>query len=172
MAARKSWREKLADDRGLPKVQAIAGAMTKRWGTGTVVIPAPREVDEVMREVPEGRLITINEIRRILARKHGATIACPITTGIFAWIAAGAAAEDEADGERRPTPYWRTLKNGGELNPKYPGGLEAQRARLKAEGHKIVAKGKRLLVHNHEEFLLLYDSPLNRAFQQTRGTRR
>jgi hypothetical protein len=35
-----------------------------------MVIPAPREVDEVMRTVPKGRLITINEIRATLARKH------------------------------------------------------------------------------------------------------
>src|SRR5262245_11947091 len=117
MKKRKSWREKLADDKGLPRIDPVSGTMTKRWGTGTMVIAAPREVDEVMRTVPKGRLITIQEIRGILARKHGASFACPITTGIFAWIAAGAAAEDEADGTRPPTPYWRTLKSGGQLNP-------------------------------------------------------
>ena len=41
---------------------------------GTVVIPAPIEVDEIMREVPKGKLITINEIRALLASKHKATI--------------------------------------------------------------------------------------------------
>jgi hypothetical protein len=67
-------------------VEEITDKMSKRWGTGTVVIPAPMEVDEVMRRVPEGKLITINEIRAVLARKHGATIGCPITTGIFAGL--------------------------------------------------------------------------------------
>jgi hypothetical protein len=47
-----------------------------------MVIPAPREVDEVMRRVPRGRLITVNQIRAALARKHGVDTACPITTGI------------------------------------------------------------------------------------------
>jgi hypothetical protein len=120
---KKSWREKLADAKGLPKVEKIEGKLTKKWGAGTVVIPAPAEVDAIMRRVPRGKLITINEIRTRLAAQHGATIACPITTGIFAWIAAHAAEESAASGAKRFTPYWRTLKSGGELNPKYPGGL-------------------------------------------------
>ena len=90
---------------------------------GTYVIPAPIEVDAIMKKVPKGKLITINEIRQVLARKHKTQFGCSITTGIFAWIAANAAEEDVADGKKRITPYWRTLKNGGELNPKYPGGM-------------------------------------------------
>ena len=141
---RKSWREKLADSKGLPKVEKITDKMSKRWGTGTVVIPAPKEVDEIMKEVPKGKLITIDRIRVILAQKHGATIGCPLTTGIFAWIAANAAEEAAAEGEKNTTPYWRTLKSGGELNGKYPGGTEAQAARLREEGHSIEpGKGKK-----------------------------
>ena len=56
---KKSWREKLADSKGLPKTGKIEGKMTTRWGTGTMVIPAPVEVDELMRRVPEGKLETI-----------------------------------------------------------------------------------------------------------------
>ena len=71
MAKKKiSWQEKLADDKDLPRVEEVTGKMSQRWGTGKFVIPAPREVDEVMKSVPEGRLITINQIRETLARKH------------------------------------------------------------------------------------------------------
>ena len=136
-ALRKSWREKLADSKDLPRVVEINERMSKRWGIGTCVIPAPMEVDTLMRKVPKGKVTTINEIRGALARRHGASIGCPITTGIFAGIAARAAEEAVAEGQRRITPYWRTLKSGGELNPKYPGGVEAQAARLKDEGHTI-----------------------------------
>lgn len=127
----------MADSKGLPKVVKITGKMSKRWGTGTVVIPAPREVDELMKKVPKGKVTTINQIREKLAKKHGATIGCPITTGIFAWIAAHAAEEAAAEGKKNVTPYWRTLKSKGELNEKYPGGVKAQAARLRAEGHNI-----------------------------------
>jgi hypothetical protein len=104
-----------------------------------------------MKRVRRGRVTTIDQIRTQLAAAHGATIACPITTGIFAWIAAHAADESERAGRRRGvTPYWRTLKSGGELNAKYPGGIENLKARLAAEGHKVVKKGKRFLVADYE----------------------
>jgi hypothetical protein len=61
---RKSWQEKLADDKDLPKVFRLTGKTKAKWGAGTMVIPAPREVDAVMRSVPRGKLITINEIPR------------------------------------------------------------------------------------------------------------
>ena len=150
---KKSWREKLADNKGLPKVGRVTGKMSKRWGQGTMVIPAPLEVDALMKQVPKGRVVTINELRSALAAKHKVDFACPITTGIFSWIAAHAAAEAEAEGAKRITPYWRTLKTGGELNPKYPGGPEAIAKRLRLEGHEIVAKGKRSLVLNYEQKL-------------------
>jgi len=147
---KKSWREKLADDKGFPKKAKIDGKLSKRWGEGTVVIPAPREVDAAMRKVGVGRLATIDSLRRSLARKHRTTIACPITTGIFAWIAANAADEAEAEGRKRITPYWRTLKAGGELNAKYPGGIANLRRRLAAEGHKVIQRGKRFFVADYE----------------------
>ena len=156
MAPKKSWREKLADSKDLPKVVEIDEKMSKRWGTGTVVIPAPMEVDEIMRSVPEGELITINEIRGILAQRHDATIGCPMTTGIFAWVAAHAANEDEEEGVEDITPYWRTLKSKGELNPKYPGGIENVKARLEAEGHKVIQKGKKVVVEDYEKRLMTY----------------
>ena len=81
MKARKSWREKLADNKGLPKVAVVTEKMTKRWGEGKMVIPAPMEVDGLMKQVPKGKLATINEHRVALATRHQAIFACPITTG-------------------------------------------------------------------------------------------
>ena len=134
----KSWQEKLAESKGLPQ---------------TMVIPSPLEVDQVMRRVPRGRLATINEIRVCLAKQHGTDIACPMTTGIFAWIAAHAAEEARAEGRKDITPYWRTLKTGGELNPKYPGSIPALKKLLTAEGHKVVKKGRAFVVADYEKRL-------------------
>jgi alkylated DNA nucleotide flippase Atl1 len=103
-------------------------------------------VNALMQRVPAGKLTTINEIRSALAKKHEATIGCPITSGIFAWIAAHAAAEAAAAGDKSITPYWRTLKSGGELNPKYPGGIPALRKLLTAEGHRVVKRGQKYFV--------------------------
>ncbi|MBN2619719.1 MGMT family protein [candidate division WOR-3 bacterium] len=128
--------------------------MSKRWGEGTCVIPSPIEVDAIMKRVKAGKLITINEIRQKIARKHRATIGCPITTGIFAWLAAHAAAEDALQGKKRITPYWRTLKVGGEVNPKYPGGVDANRRLLEAEGHTVCKRGKKYIVVDYTRSLV------------------
>jgi len=156
---RKSWREKLADNKGYPKVFQIDQTKSKRWGEGTFVIPAPMEVNDLMGRVPKGKLTTIDELRRTLAHRHGSTIACPITTGIFAWIAAHAAAESQAEGQKKTIPFWRTLKTKGELNPKYPGGIAGLKRKLAGEGHAVIQKGKRFFVKDFEQRLAVLDDP-------------
>src|SRR5437764_2693286 len=156
MFGRKSWKEKLLGKKDLPKV--VQADKTKKMGagnmgTGTFVVPAPTEVDSLMKKVPKGKLITINQIRQTLAKKHKASTACPMTTGIFAWMSANAAEEAAAEGAKRVTPYWRTLKTGGEVNPKYPGGVEHMQSLLESEGHKVVRKGKKFLVEGYEDSL-------------------
>lgn len=153
MKSKTSWREKLNRDKGLPKVVKIPPRMAERRGKGTLVVAAPREVDALMRNVPKGKVTTINDIRAALARKYNATLGCPMTTGIFARIAAEAAAEAEAKGKKRITPYWRTLKTGGELNPKYPGGVKEQKRRLNREGHRLVVVGNKVCVRDYEKVL-------------------
>jgi len=153
----KLWEEKLTESKGLPKVEKITLKMVGRWGAklgDTVAIPAPKEVDEIMKKVPEGKLTTINEIRCALAKKHKATIGCPITTGIFAWIAANAAEELAREGKKNVTPYWRTLKTGGVINEKYPGGVKRQKKLLEKEGHKVTQKGNKCIVVDFEKYLV------------------
>lgn len=155
--AGKSWIDKLHESKGLPKVSEITDNMSKRWGEGTFVIPAPEEVYEIMANVPLGKLLTISEIRKILAKNHNATIGCPLTTGIFAWISANAAEEEVKKGiKNKPIPYWRTLKTDGELNDRYPGGASAQAKHLKEEGFTIVtSKGKKPpKVKDYEKYLM------------------
>jgi hypothetical protein len=72
---KKSWQEKLRDSKGLPMVEPIPPRMARTLGEGTLCIPSPLEVDSEMRSIPEGQLITFNQIRARLAHKHGATVA-------------------------------------------------------------------------------------------------
>ena len=156
MKTKKTWREKLGDARNLPRVITLEGAARKRWGGTTLAIAAPLEIDALMKRVPRGRVTTINVLRTAVARAHRADAACPITTGIFAWIAAHAAEESAAAGGKRITPWWRTLKTGGELNPKYPGGVAAQKKRLAAEGHHFTRRGAKVRVAGYEDLLFQY----------------
>jgi hypothetical protein len=154
MSPMKSWREKLAGYKNLPSVKPIPEAMRKSRGEGTIVTPSPREVEDAMRRVPPGRLATVFGIGEGLARQHGTTIGCTVTTAIFASMVAQAAGEEERAGAVDVTPYWRTLKANGELNPKYPGGVEKLMDRLESEGHVVVQHGKRYVVEDFQNKLI------------------
>ena len=151
---KKSWEEKLNDSKDLPKVIKLNARQIKKWGKGTMAIPSPLEVNAIMKKVPAGKIITINRIREKVAKKHKATIGCPITAGIFSWIAAHAAAEAEKKGKKNTTAYWRTLKEGGVINEKYPGGIEKQAILLEDEGHHVLQKGKKWIIENWEQMLV------------------
>ena len=131
METRKSWREKLEGE------SASHGKIFR------ILIPKPLDVDALIRRVPEGKLVTDEQIRARLAKDYHADKTCSKVTGIFIRIAAEAAEEDLTRGHGQVTPYWRGVKKDGTLNPKFPGGVEAQSARLREEGHTIKAgKGR------------------------------
>ena len=141
--SRTRWREKL-ENSDHSKIVEVPANMRKRFGTGTMLIPKPLDVDALIRKTKKGKLVTVSEIRSRLARDNCVDVACPLTTGIFIRIAAETAEEDLLNGKKRVTPYWRVVRDDGSLNEKFPGGLEAQSQRLKSEGHSIApGKGKR-----------------------------
>lgn len=143
---------KLNDSNDLPKYgDSGDGKFSKKFGQGRFVIPAPLEVDALMKKVPKGKLTTINKLRAALSKKHKTDFACPITIGIFSWIAAHAADEMAREGCKRITRYGRTLKSDGQINPKYLGGIEAILEKLEAKGHTVIQKGKRFLVADFEK---------------------
>jgi hypothetical protein len=109
-----------------------------------MLVPSPREVEAMIQAVPKRSVITVSQIRKSVAEKHDAETTCPLTTGILVRIVAEAAEEEAGEGKKGITPYWRVLKDDGSLNPKFPGGVAMQAARLSAEGHPILpAAGKR-----------------------------
>lgn len=154
--ARKTWNEKLANTKDMPKVEDIGddSKMLARYGGRNMLIAPPMEYDEIMKRVPEGKLITTDRIRNYLAKKHGADFTCPLTGGIFVNIAANASRERDGVDE---TPYWRTVKKDGELCVKYPDGIDGHKLLLEMEGHTIIQRGKRFFVEKYEENLFLLE---------------
>lgn len=146
--AKKSFNEKLHDSKDMPKIEELTDERAiSRFGGTKMLLAPPLEYDEIMKKIPEGKVITADYIRSYLAKKHGAEFTCPLTAGIFINIAAKASEERDDD----KTPYWRTLKKDGELNEKYPDGIEKQKAFLEGEGHTITQKGKRYFVKDYKD---------------------
>lgn len=146
---KKDFNAMLRRDNGMPKIQIIGDqAAIQKYGGEKMFFAPPMAYDKIMREIPYGKIITIGDIRAFFARENHADFTDPITAGIFVSIAAWASFQRKDD----ETPYWRTLKAGGELNPKYPGGIEAQKARLEAEGHRIIQKGRKNIKYCVENY--------------------
>ena len=143
----------LADSKGMPRIQMVTDPATiRKYGGDRMYFAPPIDYDRAMRRVPRGMVTTVGEIRAFFAREAGADFTEPITAGVFVSIAAWASFQRQAD----EIPYWRTLKAGGELNPKYPGGVEAQREKLEAEGHTVIRRGRknfRYYVEDYEKVL-------------------
>lgn len=151
--AQKDFNAMLHRETDMPKIQIVTDEATiRKYGGERMFFAPPLAYDAAMRQVPFGRLITVGDIRAHFARESGADFTDPITAGIFVSIAAWASCQRSTD----ETPWWRTLKANGELNPKYPGGAEAQARLLEAEGHRIARRGRtniRYYVEDYERAL-------------------
>lgn len=150
---KKDFNGMLHDSKDMPKFQTITDQKSiEKYGGDRMYFAPPMDYDRVMRRVPRGKVLTVGKIREYFARESGADFTEPITAGIFVSIVAWASYQRSGD----ETPYWRTLKADGELNEKYPGGAQAQKERLEAEGHTIVQRGRkniRYYVKDYEKAL-------------------
>ena len=159
---KKTWQEKLADKKGLPKILKLQknfpcyNAVHKMGAEAgdDIVLVNPSEVVDMMKNVPKGKLITIIEICKKLAHKHDVQGCCSLTVGIFIMTAANATEEARKEGKQLHIPYWRTLKANGVLNQKYPGGILGQKKLLEQEGYIIINKGNTYWVKNMEKYVM------------------
>lgn len=150
---KKDFNAMLKDGKDMPKIVEITDQKSiEKYGGRRMYFAPPLDYDAVMRRVPEGKVITVGDIRAYFAKQNGADFTDPITAGIFCSIAAWASFQRSDD----KTPYWRTLKAGGELNPKYPGGVQEQKKLLENEGFTVIQKGRtniRYYVKDYEKSL-------------------
>ena len=150
---KKDFNAMLRQNKDMPKIQILKDqASIQKYGGEKMYFAPPMAYDALMRQVPQGKLLTVGAMREHLAKKAGADFTDPITAGIFVSIAAWASHQREQD----KTPYWRTLKANGALNEKYPGGAQAQKEKLEAEGHVVLQKGRKNInyyVNDYEKAL-------------------
>lgn len=122
---RKSWVEK----RDLPKEHAVK-KLTSSFADikegETMLVPTPRLIDDYIRQIPKGKFVSLQQIRKDLAAANGSDKTCPVTSGIFLRIVAEAAAEELASGKpvSKVTPFWRVVAPASPLAKKLSFGTD------------------------------------------------
>lgn len=154
---KKDFNAMLKNSKDMPKIKIVTDPKTiEKYGGNKMYFAPPIDYDRAMRNVPNGKVTTVGNIREYFAKQNGADFTEPMTAGIFVTIAAWASYQRNEN----KTPYWRTLKTDGELNAKYPGGIEVQKEKLESEGHTIIQKGSknvRYFVKDYEKVLYSFD---------------
>ncbi len=165
----KDFNAMLLESKDMPKIQRITDQKSiEKYGGDKMYFAPPLDYDKVMRLVPYGKLLTVGSIREYFAKQNGADFTEPMTAGIFVSIAAWASHQRAED----KIPYWRTLKNNGGLNAKYPGGVEKQKELLENEGHTVIKKGRtniKYYVEDYEKALFSLRQPICRKKEKNYG---
>ena len=152
---KKDFNAMLHDKKDMPKLQIITDQKSiEKYGGSKMYFAPPIDccnrfckictiqLRKVFSYFPNSNHFTIRNFFHYLI--------IVVFVSIVAW-ASYQRSEDE-------TPYWRTLKANGELNAKYPNGIEAQKEKLEAEGHTIIQKGRkniRYYVKDYENSLFV-----------------
>jgi alkylated DNA nucleotide flippase Atl1 len=93
-------------------------------GPGQMLLPSQATVAALVATVPQGKLITMQQILHQLAAQFGVRGTCPVTTR--------KALQGLAQ-RRASLPYWRVVKSSGELYSFFP----QQAALLTGEGFTV-----------------------------------
>jgi hypothetical protein len=111
----------------------------KRLG-GRLLLPTPLLVAEAIASVPQGATIRISQLRDRLAQQFGADRTCPLMTGIFVKIIAGAVADDLAQRRKPRWPVWRLVGDDGRLSTTWPLDALYRATLLREEGVRLGRK--------------------------------
>jgi hypothetical protein len=105
-----------------------------------LLLPTPLLVAAEIQLVPPGATLRMSELRARLARRFGADRTCPLMTGMFAKIVAGAVAEDLAQRRKPRWPVWRLVSDDGRLATTWPLDALYRATRLREEGVRLGRK--------------------------------
>ena len=107
---------------------------------GSLLLPTPRLVGEAVAAIPRGHVMTVTQLRRALAARFNADSTCPLMTGMFATILAGAVVEDLGQRRKPRWPIWRLVRDDGTLHPKWPLDALYRATLLRQEGVRLTQR--------------------------------
>lgn len=128
------WNAKLRPDMQ-PRV------VTDRRRGDRLLLPTPLLVAAELLAVPAGRTLTMSQLRARLALRHDADRTCPLMTGMYAKVIAGAVAHDLEHQRAERWPIWRLVADDGCISRAWPLNALYRATRLRGEGVKLGRKG-------------------------------
>ena len=87
------------------KKVAIPEKMQKFYGIGTMLHPDKALVENILREIPIGKVATIDSLCQRLARDHNTDVTCPMRTGNLVKALMETTADRSAS-----IPCWRVIR--------------------------------------------------------------
>ena len=138
---KKTWQQKLDIDQQ-PQVKKSDKDFAGIRNGQLMLIPTPRMVDAYIRQIPRGKQVDPQTMRRDLAAENHAEVTCPLTTGIFIRIAAEAAWEQYQKGTplKQLTPFWRVINEKSPTAKKLSFGTEF--LKKMREGERLTANSQ------------------------------
>ena len=89
---KKDFNAMLQDSKGMPKIQIITDEKSiEKYGGSRMYFAPPLDYDRVMRQVPEGKVITVGELREYFARQIRRILPTPSQRGFLCPSAPGPA---------------------------------------------------------------------------------
>jgi len=134
MTSKKTWIDKL-NERKVPKIKQINFDFADIPANSNMLIATPKIIDDYIKQIPKGKHVTVQTMRKDLAIENRADYTCPVTTGIFLRIVAEANFEkfQQTNSLKGITPFWRVIEPESTLSKKLTFGQDFINDQRKAE---------------------------------------
>ena len=94
-----------------PKVKVLETPFADMKVGQRMVIGTPDILRQLVATLPKGRVISLKELRQLLAQHLDAEVACPVTTSMYLRIAVEAAfATSNRQTLTQDFPFWRAIE--------------------------------------------------------------
>lgn len=119
MASKKTWLDKLSEKKE-SRIKRIDFDFADIPANSNMFIATPQIIDNYIKNIPKGKNVTVQTMRKDLAIENRADYTCPVTTGIFLRIVAEANFEKfiQANSLKGITPFWRVVEPNSTLSKK------------------------------------------------------
>lgn len=123
-----------------PKVKVLETPFADMKVGQRMAIGTPDILRQLIATLPKGRVISLKELRQLLAQHLNAEVACPVTTSMYLRIAVEAAfATSKRQTLAQEFPFWRAIEAKSPLFKKLDTMVQDYILKMQTEEHRARA---------------------------------